>query len=321
MRLITPINTDRNASARIPPITTTSSKRLEPRSRMSWRMLRVDTTDIPVSSNCQSGWAICKAASPASMLSYTFSSARDPMSLTRARTIAMWDSGSTMSRKASGVSRRIARSESVPATVANESDDLRPQRSRTACTLASASSTHGSSQPRSLGHRTTISIPIVPPNSRSTWARASDAGAPWGNASAIRLSASIPKHVIASRTKARQPETTIVGAWRIEKAAMRFAARPAKRDDLPSPMPRQNRVEAKSGVRSVTAAKLAMAPAAAAIPNVRTASIRAAVSDAKPIAVTRLVRPQAAPTRCIAPEDAARGFIPRRTLRRISSMK
>ena len=50
----------------------------------------------------------------------------------------------------------------------------------------------------------------------------------------------------------------------------------------------------------MTAAKLASAPAAAAIPKVRTASIRAAASDAKPTAVTMLVSPHAVPTRLIA---------------------
>ena len=51
---------------------------------------------------------------------------------------------------------------------------------------------------------------------------------------------------------------------------------------------------------NVTAAKLASAPAAAAIPKVRTASMRAAASDAKPTAVTMLVSPHAVPTRLIA---------------------
>jgi len=67
--------------------------------------------------------------------------------------------------------------------------------------------------------------------------------------------------------------------------------------------------------------KLASAPAAAATPKVRTASIRAAASDANPIAVTRLVRPHAVPTRWIAPAEAAEAPIPRRALRRMSSMK
>ena len=118
-----------------------------------------------------------------------------------------------------------------------------------------------------------------------------------------------------------QPTATIGRACRTEKAASAEATLPASRDERPSRMPRQKGVEASSGVRSVTATKLATAPAAAARPNVRTASMRAAASDAKPIAVTRLVRPQAAPTLWIAPEEAASGSMPRRTLRRMSSMK
>ena len=95
----------------------------------------------------------------------------------------------------------------------------------------------------------------------------------------------------------------------------------ASRHDRPSRSPWQNWVDARSGVSSVTAAKLATAPAAAAIPNVRTASIRAAASDANPTAVTMLVRPHAVPTRRMALLEAIIWWVPRRTLRLISSMK
>ena len=71
----------------------------------------------------------------------------------------------------------------------------------------------------------------------------------------------------------------------------------------------------------VTARKLATAPVAAAMPKVRTASILAAASEAKPIAVTRLVRPQATPTRRTAFLDAVTALTPRRALRRMSSIK
>ena len=97
--------------------------------------------------------------------------------------------------------------------------------------------------------------------------------------------------------------------------------RPASREERPSRRPLQKGVAAISGVSSVTARKLARAPTAAAIPKDRTASMRATASDANPIAVTMLVRPQAAPIRCTAPDEAASGSSPRRTLRRMSSMK
>jgi hypothetical protein len=125
-----------------------------------------------------------------------------------------------------------------------------------------------------------------------------------------------------ARRRVRPQATATSGrAWRTEKAASRFAVRPASREERPSRRPLQKGVAAISGVSSETARKLASAPTAAAIPKERTASMRATASDAKPIAVTMLVRPQAAPIRCTAPDEAASGSSPRRTLRRMSSMK
>ena len=244
------------------------------------------------------------------------------MSRIRARTTATRAVWSTKPVKSAASSRRRARSPIVPATV--ESDTARiagSAASRTPCTAAIPSSTPGSRQSSPSGQRTTTSAPKAPPNSSSTWSRARDEAAPRGRASATRLSASSPAERRPRPSVARRPTAAIPRAWRTDQPARKAASREALRDDRPSRMPRKAGREARRGVRSVTAVKLASAPAAAATPKVRTASIRAAASDAKPIAVTRLVRPQAVPTRRIAPAEAADAPIPRRALRRMSSMK
>ncbi len=231
-------------------------------------------------------------------------------------------SSSTRSRNSAGSSRCLARCGTVLATVANESARvIPPDSSRTLCTSSSDSSTPASSQPRSSGQRTTTSTPIAPPNSRSTRVSVWEATASRGRLSITRLSASSPVARKASRSVAAQPTAEIDRGCRTENAVSALARRPASRDDRPSRMPLKAEVEASRGVSSVTARKLATAPAAAASPKMRTASMRAAASEANPIAVTRLVRPHAAPTRRMAPLDAATPATPRRALRRMSSMK
>ena len=199
--------------------------------------------------------------------------------------------------------------------------EMPASRPTAASARASASSTAGSRQSTSAGHSTTTSTPITPPNSASTRARAWEAGAPDGSESMIRVSASRPEPTNARAAVREQATTTSGRACRTDNAARTFATRPASGEDRPSRRPLQNRVEAISGVSRVTAMKLARAPMAAAIPKVRTASILATASEAKPIAVTMLVRPQAMPMRRMAPDEAASGSIPRRALRRMSSMK
>ena len=166
-----------------------------------------------------------------------------------------------------------------------------------------------------------MSNPITPPKSRSTPINACEAAALRGRLSITWLSASSLLPINPSNSVAAQPTATMGRLYRTEKAVRALASRPARRDDRPSRMPLKKLVDASNGVRSVTARKLATAPAAAAMPKERTASILAADSDANPIAVTRLVRPHAAPTRWIAPLDAATALTPRRALRRMSSMK
>ena len=64
--LTMPARGERKATARMQPITSTSTTRLEPRSRTSCRMLRAETTDMPASRNRQPGRSCSRRAREAS---------------------------------------------------------------------------------------------------------------------------------------------------------------------------------------------------------------------------------------------------------------